>query len=193
MSRQALRGQLMGASHAASSPSEKSGLRALTALIVDDNLHMRKLLRALLVAFGIRDVFEAADGLSGVEVLKEVKPDFVLADYDMKPVNGIGFVKMVRRTCAQPLAFVPIIMITGHTELRLIRMARDSGINEILCKPITPRDLYERIVEIIERPRGFIMAPEFVGPDRRRRRNAQYEGPKRRAEDQGLEVTYLPV
>jgi len=160
-----------------------TGLHNLTALIVDDNIHMTRLLHALLVAYGLRDVHEAADGQSGIKVLNAVKPDFVLCDYDMKPMNGIGFVKLVRRNCPPPLAWIPIIMITAHTELRRIQTARDAGITEALLKPVTPRNLYDRILQIIERPRRFVKTPEFAGPDRRRRRGDGYGGPKRRFED----------
>jgi DNA-binding response OmpR family regulator len=74
-------------------------------------------------------------------------------------------------------------MITAHTELRRIETARDAGITEALLKPVTPRNLYDRIVQIIERPRRFVKTPEFAGPDRRRRRGTDYGGPKRRFED----------
>jgi two-component system, chemotaxis family, chemotaxis protein CheY len=161
----------------------KDGLHNLTALIVDDNSHMTRILRTLLVAYGLRDVHEASDGRAGIKVLNAVKPDFVLCDYDMKPMNGIGFVKLVRRSCAPPLAWIPIIMITAHTELRRIQTARDAGITEALLKPVTPRNLYDRIVQIIERPRRFVKTPEFAGPDRRRRKGILYTGPKRRFED----------
>jgi len=96
---------------ASSAADRKNGLRTLRALIVDDNRHMRRLLHTLLGAYGIKDVHEARDGTSGIAILKAAKPDFVLTDYDMQPVNGIAFVKMVRRTCSPPLSWVPIIMI----------------------------------------------------------------------------------
>ena len=171
----------------------KNGLRNLTALIVDDNSHMTRLLHALLVAYGLKDVHEASDGQSGIKVLNAVKPDFVLCDYDMKPMNGIAFVKLVRRNCPPPLAWIPIIMITAHTELRRIETARDAGITEALLKPVTPRNLYDRIVQIIERPRRFVKTPEFAGPDRRRRAAANYRGPKRRFEDDGPEAETLQI
>jgi len=177
---------------ASSAADRKNGLRTLRALIVDDNRHMRRLLHTLLGAYGIKDVHEARDGTSGIAILKAAKPDFVLTDYDMQPVNGIAFVKMVRRTCSPPLSWVPIIMITAHTELHRIELARDAGITEALCKPVTPQNLYDRIFEIIERPRRFVKTPEFSGPDRRRRKRANYAGPKRRSEDHGIETEFLP-
>jgi two-component system chemotaxis response regulator CheY len=184
-------GQIKGASRVLRT---KNGLHALKALIVDDNRHMRKLLGALLSAYGVKELYEAPDGQSRVKLLRTNKPDLVLTNYDMKPVNGIAFVKMVRNTCTPPLAWVPIILITAHTEIHRIEIARDAGITEVLCKPATPQNLYQRIVEIIERPRRFVKAPEFVGPDRRRRRDAgDSGGPKRRSEDPGDEADYLAI
>jgi two-component system chemotaxis response regulator CheY len=161
----------------------KNGFSALRVLIVDDNRHMRKLLSTMLSAYGIKQLYEAADGQAGIELLRANKPDFVLTGYDMKPVNGIAFVKMVRQTCEPPLAWVPIILISAHTEIKRIELARDAGITEVLCKPVTPVNLHQRMVEIIERPRRFVKTPEFLGPDRRRRRAKDMAGPKRRSED----------
>jgi CheY-like chemotaxis protein len=147
-----------------------------------------------LEAYGIKESYEATDGQSGVDLLRAHKPDFVLTDYHMKPVNGVAFVKMVRHTCVPPLSWVPIILITAHTEIQRIELARDAGITEILCKPVTPVNLYQRIVEIIERPRRFVKTPEFLGPDRRRRRgDGDSESPKRRSEDPGNDEDVLAI
>jgi CheY-like chemotaxis protein len=151
-------------------------------VIVDDNKNMRALLRAMLEAFGVTRIDEANDGNEGLKKLAEIQPDFVLTDYSMKPVDGVAFAKTIRKL-STPLAWVPIIMVTGHTERRYVEMARDAGVSETLCKPVTARDLYVRIVEVIDRPRRFVRSPNFAGPDRRRRK-ADYTGPKRRRDDQ---------
>jgi two-component system chemotaxis response regulator CheY len=102
-------------------------------------------------------------------------------------------VKMLRHSCRQPFCSVPVILITAHTDMRRIESARDAGITEALCKPVTAKNLYDRIVEVLERPRQFVRATEFIGPDRRRRRSgSSYGGPKRRSEDRGIETEYLP-
>ncbi len=114
-------------------------LAAFQTVIVDDDAHMRILLRTMLRRFGISRIHEAPDGDRGFALLKAYEPDFVLTDYSMKPINGAEFVRRVRMLDA-PIACVPVIMITAHTERRYIETARDSGITELLCKPVTPRD-----------------------------------------------------
>ena len=155
----------------------------LKALVVEDNPHMLELLRTLLNAIGIKKVFLAADGGEAFKQLCENKPDFVLTDLSMKPVDGIEFTKMVRASQDAPNPYVPIVMVTGHTERHRIETARDAGVTEIIAKPITPQGLYSRVAEIVERPRAFVRAQEFFGPDRRRRGNREFSGPWRRHDD----------
>jgi two-component system chemotaxis response regulator CheY len=155
-----------------------AGFENLKALIVEDNAHMRALLRALLNSVGIKDIAEAAHGGSALQMLRERKSDLVLSDLAMKPMDGLEFTRQVRNSDASPNPFVPIIMITGHTE-----KYRDAGVTEFLAKPITAANLFARIAEIVERPRAFVRCEDYFGPDRRRRAVEDYAGPWRRADD----------
>jgi two-component system chemotaxis response regulator CheY len=160
-----------------------AGFESLKALIVEDNAHMRSLLRALLNSVGIKEIAEAAHGQAGIDVLRERKPDLVLTDMAMKPMNGIEFTRHIRNHEQSPNPFVPIIMITGHTEKHRVEEARDVGVTEFLAKPITAHSLFSRIAEIVERPRAFVRCDGYFGPDRRRRLIDDYAGPWRRKED----------
>jgi CheY-like chemotaxis protein len=167
-----------------------AGFENLKALIVEDNAHMRALLRALLNSVGIKDIVEASHGGSALQMLRERKSDLVLSDLAMKPMDGLEFTRQVRNSDASPKPFVPIIMITGHTEKHRVEAARDAGVTEFLAKPITAANLYARIAEIVERPRAFVRCGDYFGPDRRRTRTEGYKGPWRRAEDlEDMEVS----
>jgi two-component system chemotaxis response regulator CheY len=159
------------------------GFESLKALIVEDNAHMRSLLRALLNSVGIRDVAEAAHGGSGLEVLRQRRSDLVLSDMAMSPMDGLEFTRRVRNDEQSPNPFVPIIMITGHTERHRVEAARDAGVTEFLAKPITAHNLFSRIARIVEQPRAFVRCESYFGPDRRRRQLEDYAGPWRRKED----------
>ena len=155
----------------------------LKALVVEDNTHMRALLRSLLHALGIKNVAEASDGTSGYAELREKKPDFILTDLSMKPMDGIEFTRLVRSATDSPNPYVPIVMVTGHTERRWVEAARDAGVTEFLAKPITPQSLFLRVTEIVEHPRPFVRSEGYFGPDRRRRKAPDYTGPWRRSDD----------
>jgi CheY-like chemotaxis protein len=156
----------------------------LKALVVDDNAHMRTLLRSLLQALGLSQIYEAVDGAKGFAEMRERRPDFVLTDLSMTPVDGIEFTRLVRFGQDSPNPYVPIIMVTGHTERQKVEAARDAGVTEFLAKPITAQNILLRIAEIIERPRPFVRCDNYFGPDRRRRRDDKYAGRLRRHDDQ---------
>lgn len=155
----------------------------LKALVVEDNQHMRALLRALMSALGITTVYEATNGDDAFDILRDRKPDVILTDLSMKPINGIEFTLQVRNATSSPNPYIPIIMVTGHTERHCVEAARDAGVTEILAKPITAQNLFSRIGEIVDHPRPFVKSVDYFGPDRRRHRAADYAGPFRRRED----------
>ena len=170
----------VGSPHTAGNPPGE-------ARTVDDNEHMRNLLRAMLFAFGFKSVQSEEDGRAALSAMHILKPDIVVTDYSMHPVDGIEFVKGVR-ALNSPMAWTPVIMVTGHKERHYVERARDAGVTELLSKPVTARDLFLRIKEVIERPRPFIKAPSFLGPDRRRRKMPQALLNKRRSSDREIEL-----
>lgn len=161
-------------------------LERLNFLVVDDNKHMRKLVKSILGALGGRTVMEAADGADALKELRHFVADIIILDWNMDPLDGLELTRMIRQPDDNANPFVPIIMLTGHTEMKRVIEARDSGINEFLAKPVSAKRLYERIKSVIEKPRSFIevkgMAAYF-GPDRRRRPMPGYKGPERRNDE----------
>lgn len=164
-------------------------METLKVLVVEDNPHMRTLLRSLLNSAGIHQIHEANDGAAGLEILHARKCDLILCDLAMEPMDGLSFTREVRRSKKSANPFAPIIMISGYTEKHRVEEARDAGVTEFLAKPITSQSLFTRIAEIMERPRAFVRCAGYFGPDRRRKTNDAYCGPWRRQEDlQDLEV-----
>ncbi len=152
----------------------------LRFLVIDDNAHMRRMLRTLLHGFGARDVYEAEDGAAGLEAFTHYVPDIIITDWAMPIFDGLELTQMVRQPGANGNPYVAIIMLTGHSEKKRVTAARDAGITEFLAKPISAKGLYERIVNVVASPRPFIETATYFGPDRRRMINPNYAGPERR-------------
>ncbi len=163
-------------------------LTALNVLLVDDNPHMRHLLRQILNAYGIKKVYEADDGAMGYEYFKQTKADVIVVDWMMERVNGIDFTRMVRTAEDSPNRFVPIIMLTGYSEKAHVVEARDCGVTEFIVKPVSAQNLYDRIATIIERPRPFVQVGSYFGPDRRRKVSA-FTGADRRKNPKTANLT----
>lgn len=155
----------------------------MKVLVVDDNVHMRKLVTAILKAFGVIQVFEAENGDRAWAVLREVNPDVVVLDWVMEGMSGIELINLIRSNGASPNPFVPAIMLTGHTSVEHVREARDAGINEFIAKPVSAKTLMSRLVAVIENPRPFVRTTTYFGPCRRRRGADDYRGPERRVEN----------
>jgi CheY-like chemotaxis protein len=152
----------------------------LRFLVIDDNAHMRRILRTLLHGFGARDVYEAENGAAGLEAFTHYGPDIVLTDWAMPIFDGLELTQMIRQPGANANPYVPIIMLTGHSEKKRVTSARDAGVTEFMAKPISANSLYQRILNVVANPRPFIKTKSYFGPDRRRNVTPTYIGPERR-------------
>ena len=151
-----------------SSAGQRQPLEDLHVLVVDDNQGMRELLKEILVGLGVRSVRDAADAASAVARMVSFPPDIIFVDRVMEPVDGIEFIRRIRSGKDGDDRFVPIVLVTAHTESDGIYAARDAGVTEILAKPISIEAVWSRLVAIIEHPRAFIETSTYFGPDRRR-------------------------
>ncbi|HUD52331.1 response regulator [Parvibaculum sp.] len=163
----------------------RSVFEMLTVLVVDDSLHMRRLIARLLEVAGVGEIVVAGDGEEAWAKFLQHKPDIVITDAAMTPTDGFALAQRLRAIGEDELRAVPIIMVSAHSELSAVERARDVGVTDFLCKPVSPRLLYERLLGALNRPRKFIEAPTFAGPDRRTV-SAEIEWPERR-----LPVSYI--
>lgn len=147
-----------------------SYLQNVRVLIVDDQDFIRSLLRHILGVLGCKQISDAADGHTAWEIIQDTSPDLLIVDWEMSPMNGLELVQKVRHDKLSPDKFLPIIMITAHSERPRIITARDSGVNEFVMKPVSARTLFSRLNAVIEHPRRFVRTGEYFGPDRRRKR-----------------------
>lgn len=158
------------------------GLSGLQILVIDDNAQMRTIIGAVLLAAGVRRICYAPNGKAGLEMLVRREIDVVFCDYEMPVMNGLAFIRAARKL-GDAHRFVPIIMLTGHSDFHHILRARDAGMTEFLGKPVTARSILARLSAVILKPRPFVASADYFGPDRRRRRTEHYGGPFRRFSD----------
>lgn len=156
-------------------------LEKVNVLIADDNPHMRAVLSEVLKSVGVRRPREASDGEAAWSLLKRDKPDLAFVDLLMRPCDGLELIRRIRTAPDSPDIYLPIIVVSAHTTEQHVAAARDAGAHEVVAKPITARAVLERLDLVIRRPRPFVRSGDFFGPDRRRRNDPGYDGPRRRA------------
>jgi CheY-like chemotaxis protein len=169
-----------------------TGLESLRVLLVDDNQHMRAIVMTVLHGVGVGQVKEARDGSEALEMLRDFPADMAIVDFQMFPIDGVEFTRLVRNSSDSANPYLPIVMMTGHSEKSRVMEARDAGVTEFVAKPVTAKAVLDRINAVIFHPRPFIKSPDYFGPERRRRQDPTYPGPWRRSTDENkatLEVS----
>src|SRR6202167_2597279 len=146
----------------------ESLIQSLWVLVVDDNQYMRKMIRNLLVNCGVKDIYEAADGIAALDAIRTVAPHVVILDWEMPLLSGPELVRIVRSPGVFPMPDVPIIILTGHCERWRVIEAVRLGVNEFLTKPVSAKSLYDRLVAITLQPRPIIQNGDYYGPEARK-------------------------
>jgi len=139
-------------------------IQQLSVLIVDDNQFMRKVVRGLLLAIGVKTLHEAEDGIAGLEVVRTLSPDVVILDWEMPLLNGPEFIRIVRSPGVFPTPDLPIIMLSGYRERWRVLEAVRLGVNEFLCKPVSQKALHQRLLSIVANPRASVQIGDYYGP-----------------------------
>ncbi|MDG1857664.1 MAG: hypothetical protein P8I94_01090 [Emcibacteraceae bacterium] len=85
--------------------------------------------------------------------------------------SGLNFIKHIRasKTEKNP-SELPVILNTGMTDIDTIIMARDAGVTEVIGKPFSPDQVYQKTYNALNNMREFIDVEEYIGPTRRRRK-----------------------
>lgn len=167
-------------------------LRHVRIFVVDDDRHMQLLLRTIVRNLGVEVIGFDHLPHRAYQTIPEFKPDILLLDLEMPDINGFEFARKMRTDPTSPNLYLPMIAISASADHRHVTEARDAGINEFLAKPISPANVYARIVSIIERPRLFVRLVSYSGPCRRRHRKFIFRGVERRA-DGGKKLTQAQI
>ena len=147
----------------------KGYLSNINFLIAEDNGFSARILENILRALGARHIKRVADGIQAIETLQTFSADVCFVDWLMPKMDGIQLTQHIRSDRDSPNPFLPVIMVTGLSELEHVMEARDVGVTEYLIKPCSVRQILSRIKTVVESPRSFVRKNDYFGPDRRRR------------------------
>ena len=139
-------------------------VQQLRVLVVDDSPFMRAVVRSLLSNIGVKRIIEAGDGIAALEKIREETPDVVILDWEMPLLNGPELVRIVRSPGIFPTPDIPIIMLSAHGEHWRILESVKLGVNEFLCKPVSAKALFERLLSILLKPRASVQLGDYYGP-----------------------------
>lgn len=115
----------------------------MRALVIDDEEVVRDLFGMMLGLNGY-EVVLGENGIVGLALLRKSLPvDLVLVDWNMPEMNGVAFLKAARGDPA--LAKIPVLLVTGDGNPAQMAQAREAGAEGVLVKPVTNRNLMDKI------------------------------------------------
>ncbi|WP_421782963.1 response regulator [Kiloniella litopenaei] len=124
-------------------------LSRLNVMVIDDSVHMLRIVKTIFNAMGIFSVQYISDVKEARKELKFKKPDIIITDWEMEPVNGLEFTRDLRKEGGF-FSRVPIILLTGHTEYERVMEAIQSGVSDVLAKPVSIEILHRRLCRIVD-------------------------------------------
>ena len=151
-------------------------------LIVDPNPHSARMLTEIIKGMGANEIVTEADNASALRTAGELEPGIVFTERTGSKLDGEALSRSLRRShmdCRR----APIIMVTSEATATTILGARDAGVHEFLRKPFTSADLFKRVENVALKPRDWVEAVGYVGPDRRRFNSGEFSGTGKRKAD----------
>lgn len=158
--------------------------KQLRVLVVEPSNYLSGIIRdALENNLSIPNVTLCRSGKDGCGLLAEARVNLLLVKVDPDCPDGVPLIAQIRANDTKAPRDLPVVAMTGAPTRQLVVQLRDLGVNEILALPLSAKALAERIQSVFEHPRDWIVAANYVGPDRRRKTSIHYRGSERRDGD----------
>lgn len=152
-------------------PDKRYKFAKLQVVVADSDIGSARLVKQILMSFGFRRIDIFTSGEEALQFLSGNRTDLLVTEWALEGIDGLDLVSNVRAVKSHKfIRFdMPILMLTGRSARRHVEAARDAGITEFVAKPFSAKTISTRLIEIIDRPRIFVEAPNYKGPSRRRR------------------------
>jgi DNA-binding NarL/FixJ family response regulator len=120
--------------------------RPANALIIDDEAHVRVLLTAILKQLGVRTIWEAEDGPSGIEKAAQQKPDFIILDLNLPLMSGLEVLEKLKS--ANPA--IPVIVVSAQSTVRTVNRVKELGADGYVVKYSHKAELAQMISDLLD-------------------------------------------
>lgn len=123
-------------------------------MVIDDESHMRRLIRRMLEGGGFK-VIEASDGQEALALLSnpQEKPDIITCDISMPEVNGFELLHMLKNN--PKLAGIPVVMLTAMGQLGEASRAKEMGASDYITKPFSAISLIDLLYKHAQNKTGI--------------------------------------
>lgn len=148
----------------------KPDFASLRVQIVGTKGHAGAMLRIVLAAAGVGHVEQIEDCRRALALLSSEHFDAVFVEETH--LDSLNFARSARKRAALRNPLIPIFAVYNSPRRQEVERARDLGVTSVICRPISPKTVSDKLLAALIKPRPFIAAPDFFGPDRRARGRA---------------------
>ncbi len=124
------------------------------------------MLRTVLTAAGVHRIVLIDQPRRALDLLCDEPFDVVFVE-NPTLLDEMPFALAARRNPMLLNPMIPIFAVYNRACRRDVEKSRDQGVTDVICRPISPRTIIEKLKAALTAPRPFIAAPSFFGPDRR--------------------------
>jgi len=117
-------------------------------VVADDDVDIRELVEFKLSTMG-HEIVAVGDGGAALEACRARKPDLAVLDVMMPGVSGLDAIRMIRADPA--LLDLPVILLTARAQESDVETGFDSGADDYITKPFSPRELASRVEALLSR------------------------------------------
>ena len=117
-------------------------------LVADDDVDIRELVEFKLSTLG-HEITAVADGQAAVDACRSSRPDLAVLDVMMPGVSGLDAIRVIRADPA--LADLPVILLTARAQESDVENGFESGADDYITKPFSPRELASRVEALLAR------------------------------------------
>ncbi|WP_165772038.1 response regulator [Niveispirillum lacus] len=142
--------------------------RSLAVVIVDHESNTRRLLRGILARMGVDKILDLPDTSELSAAMIAVQPDLLFIDADASDPGGLKFVQGLRHAQAPHNPFVGVIVTTWQPTQPLLLRFNSTGADDMMVKPFSTKQVQDRLTNLIEARKSFVVTADYIGPDRRR-------------------------
>lgn len=120
--------------------------KEITALIADDEAHLRTFMKLLLMDLGVKKVYLMQNGMDAVDAFKEYSPDLVLLDINMNVMNGLDALKRIKEINPE----TKVVMMTAVSTRDSVDQCSRNGASFYILKTQTPDEIRARLQDAID-------------------------------------------
>ncbi|MGK0239717.1 MAG: two-component system chemotaxis response regulator CheY [Candidatus Pelagisphaera sp.] len=120
--------------------------KEITALIADDEAHMRTFMKLLLLDLGVKNIYLMQNGMDAIDAFREYQPDLVMLDINMNVMNGLEALEGIKKINPE----TKVIMMTAVSTRESVEECSRKGATYYILKTQTPEDIRTQLKSVIE-------------------------------------------